>query len=137
MDGPLSVVVPPKTTDADVVKLLWYFRSPVAERRWRDLGISKPHLLSPEPSGMAVVFKGSKCAMELSLERPELRPCGWGDHSSGYYQWGIVGFPNGDEGVLADWDGSDPLTQKDKSVFASARHHWQITNEVRSRLKER
>jgi hypothetical protein len=134
-----SVVVPPNTKDADIVRLLWYFRSLAAERRWRDLGISTPILRpsSGEPYGMVAVYKGPKCATELDPEPTNLGPCGSGSHSSGFYQWGIVGFSHGDEGVLVDWDGSDPLTRTEKTVFASAKDHWEMTDEVRSRLKQR
>src|ERR1017187_3572508 len=48
-DEIIAVVVPKRTNDEDVVKLLWYFRSMVAEHRWKELGIYPPRIL---PSGV-------------------------------------------------------------------------------------
>jgi hypothetical protein len=129
-DEIIAIVVSEKTSDEDVVKLLWYFRSMVAEHRWKDLGIDPPHVLpSGVTTGMFVVYKGAKCAQEMNpdLEVKDL-PCGRpADHDSGFYQWGIPTDPTNDEAALTR--GED-----EQRVFASADDHWKISDQVNRAL---
>ena len=123
-DEIIAVVISEKTSDADVIKLLWYFRSMVAERRWKDLGIYPPRVLpSGATTGMFMVYKGAKCAQETDFEkyRDKEPPCGSGDHGAGFYQWGIPSDPTNDEAALTK--GED-----EQRVFASVDDHWKTSD---------
>ena len=129
-DEIIAVVVPKRTSDGDIVKLLWYFRSTVAAHRWNELGIYPPRILpSGVTTGMIAVYTGEneKCAQENDFEkyRDKEQPCGSGDHAAGFYQWGIPTDPTNDEAVL-NKDGHE------QRVFASADDHWKISDEPTS-----
>ena len=131
--GVIAAVVPDKTSDEGVIKLLWFFRSMVADQRWKDLGIYPPHVLpSGKTTGLITIYKGSKCVSERRADiSADDMPCGGGDHNSGFYQWGIPTDPTNDEAVLVSASGEE------KRVFASADDHWKISDEVKSSLKLR
>jgi hypothetical protein len=124
-DEIIAVVVPEKTSDEEIIKLLWYFRSMVAEHRWKDLGIYPPRVLpSGVTTGMFVIYKGEKCAQENDFEknRDKEPPCGSGDHGAGFYQWGIPTDPTNDEAALTK-DGHEQW------VFASVDDHWKVSDQ--------
>ncbi len=106
--GLVSVVVPPKTTDDELKKLLWHFREKVRTGKFKDIGITRPTNTNrlgrlDYGAGMIIVYRGEKCAIEPFLD--SLGPCGYGEHDAGSYQWGVHGDPNKDDGVIKSKQG--------------------------------
>jgi len=99
-EGLISVVVVPATTDDQLKSLLWFFREKIRARKLRELGVSQGF----EGSGILAVYRSDKCANEEFIN--ELGPCGYGEHDDAYYQWGVSGDPNKDEGGLQTKDGN-------------------------------
>lgn len=102
-EGVFSVVVPPNTTDEQLKRLIWYFREKVGTGQFKAIGIAKPTNLNSSGNlaygaGIIAVYRGEKCANELFLDR--VGPCGYGDHDSASYEWGVDGHPGKDSGLI-------------------------------------
>lgn len=94
---PISVVVPPKTTDEQLKSLLWFFREKIRAHQLKEIGLMQA-TADDENSGTLAVYRGEKCANENYISNAG--PCGNGDHDDAYYQWGIEADPSKDTGGI-------------------------------------
>jgi hypothetical protein len=135
LDEITSVVVSPKTTDEQLKSLLWLFREKVRSHRFKDLGITQPTETRSGKkgysAGMIAVFRGEKCANEGFSDSPAPGPCGYGDHDSAVYQWGLlvdgVFDPDADSGGIFSAD------RAAKAIF-SYKDHWRLPADVQAEL---
>jgi hypothetical protein len=107
-EGIVSVVVPTKTTDDQLRQLILYIRDRVRAGQFKAIGIKKPTNTNRRgeldySAGTVIVYRGERCASEELVD--SLGPCGYGDHSAAWYQWGIGGVPNNDSGGIKSKDG--------------------------------
>jgi hypothetical protein len=108
-EGIISVVVPPQTTDEELKRLVWYFREKVRAGRFREIGINKPSNINRAGKldyggGIIGIYRGAKCANEQFIDTNG--PCGYGEHDSAVYQWGIEGDPQKDSGGITTREGA-------------------------------
>lgn len=100
-DDIVSLVVPVSATDQQIISLLWLAKDQVQAKNLSALGI---HARKSLTSGMMEVFRGDRCAAEDDFDAP--MPCGPGNHSAAFYQWGINHDPHKDFAGLTMKDGS-------------------------------
>jgi hypothetical protein len=107
-EGLVSIVVPPTTSDKQLVILLGFIRLRVQEGKFTQIGILHPTDKRfgklGYGAGIISIFLGSKCANEDFID--QLGPCGYGEHDAASYQWGINGDSHSDEGLIRQKDGS-------------------------------
>lgn len=127
LDEGTSVVVSPSTSDEQLKSLLWLFREKVRSHRFKDVGILQPTSKQWGQkgylSGMIVVYRGGKCASELFSDSPGLGPCGYGEHSTAEYQWGLLV-----DGVFNTDADSGEMTASDGTIATvfDYHDHWQL-----------
>jgi hypothetical protein len=101
-EGIVSLVVPQNTTDGQLDTLLRFIRDKVQQRKFADLGIGHPTDKSLGKlgygAGIIAVYRGERCANEQFID--DLGPCGYGEHDSASYQWGIEGDSRKDSGLV-------------------------------------
>jgi hypothetical protein len=107
-EGIISVVVPPQTTDEQLKRLVWYFREKIRAGRFSEIGITKPTNTNRAGKldyggGIIAVYRGARCANEQFIDANG--PCGYGEHDSAMYQWGIEGDPQKDSGGITTKQG--------------------------------
>ena len=106
-EGLISYVVPKKTSDSELERLLAFFRERVQKAQFTDIGIDRPTDKRfgklGYGAGIIAVYRGEKCANEQFVE--SLGPCGYGEHDDASYQWGVDGDPKHDEGVVRQGNG--------------------------------
>lgn len=106
-EGLVSLVVPPDTSEKELIRLLEFIRSKVQQGKFSELGIrhptSKRYGKLGYDAGIISIYKGEKCADEGFTERTG--PCGYGEHDAASYQWGVDGDPKKDEGVVRQSNG--------------------------------
>lgn len=123
-DQMISVVVPPNTTNEQLKSLLWMFRGKARARRFKDIGLSEE--LGAGKGGAIEVYRGERCANEQFIYGNG--PCGYGEHYSAAFQWGLL--VNGAVDAKADEALLGTLTDGD-IIFASAKDHWQLPDTQR------
>jgi hypothetical protein len=105
--GLVSLVVPPDTSEKELIRLVKFIRSKVQHGKFSELGIqhatSKRHGKLGYDAGIIIIYRGNKCADEQFIDA--LGPCGYGEHDAASYQWGVNGDPKKDEGVLRQSNG--------------------------------
>jgi hypothetical protein len=108
---PTSVVVPINTSDEQLKSLLWFFRERVRTGQFKAIGLTQPTAVqwgkAGYLSGMLVVYRGEKCAIEGFLD--SVGPCGYGGHDDAVYQWGVDGVAKKDYGALSQNGEDAPL----------------------------
>ena len=135
MDEGTSVVVSPVATDEQLKSLLWLFRENVRSHHFKDIGMNSPTSLQWGKkgylSGMITVYRGEKCAGENFPDTRGAGPCGQGDHSAAYYQWGLLV-----DGVFqtdADSAGVNSSDGTSTEIF-SYKDHWQLPASLQAEL---
>ena len=118
-DEMVSVAVSPNTSNEQLKNLLWLFREKVRAHRFKDIGLSDEW--ENGKGGVIEVYRGERCANEEFINGNG--PCGYGEHYSAAFQWGLL--VNGIVDVNADEGLLGTLTDGD-IVFASAKDHWQL-----------
>jgi hypothetical protein len=101
-EGIVSLVVPRDTTDRQLELLLRLIRDKVQQGRFAEIGITHPtdkrFGMLGYGAGMISIYRGDRCANETFID--DLGPCGYGEHDSASYQWGIDGNPKKDSGAI-------------------------------------
>jgi hypothetical protein len=133
-----SVVVAPATTDEQLKSLLWLFREKVRSHRFKDIGITKPtstHWGKKDYlAGTIDVFRGEKCANENFSDTTGVGPCGRGEHSAAYYQWGLL-VDGGSSRADADEAGIYSVGGDLIQIF-DYKDNWQLPPELQAGLDE-
>jgi hypothetical protein len=105
---PTSVVVAEQTTDEQIRSLLWFFRKKIRSQDFKAVGLTVPTSIKfgekNWDDGLIFIYRGTKCANEEYIKEG-YGPCGQGEHSAGFYQWGIEGKPAKDSGDLISKNG--------------------------------
>jgi len=128
-----SVVVSPSTSDEQLESLLWLFREKVRSHRFADIGITHPTSkrfgTEGYSAGLISVYRNQKCAGENFFDAG-LGPCGYGDHSAAFYQWGLlvngVFDPDADSAGITSSDGG-------KTEVFSYKDHWKLPAELQAK----
>ena len=98
----ISLVVPPDTTDRQLEILLRFIRDEIRRGKFVELGIRHPTDKSfgrlGYGAGIISIYRGDRCANEQFID--DLGPCGYGEHESASYQWGIDSDPEKDSGAI-------------------------------------
>lgn len=101
-EGIVSLVVRPDTTDRQLEVLLRFIRDKVQQGKFVELGIAHPTDKRfgklGYGAGIISIYRGDKCANEEFIDN--LGPCGYGEHDSASYQWGIDGDPKKDSAAI-------------------------------------
>jgi len=117
----------PATTHEQLKNLLWLFREKVRSHRFKDIGINSPTSLQWGKrgylSGTIDVYRGERCAGENFLDTKGAGPCGQGDHSAAYYQWGLL--VDGKFQTDADAGGINSPDGASTELF-SYKDNWQL-----------
>ena len=106
-EGLVSLVVPPDTSEKELIALLEFIRSKVQQGKFSELGIR--HATSQRygklgyEAGIISIYKAEKCADEGFTDR--IGPCGYGEHDAASYQWGVDGDSTKDEGLVRQSNG--------------------------------
>lgn len=138
-DVSTAYVVPPNTTDEQLISLLWFFRQKVRTSAFKDIGITQPTTMQyghfGNEWGRLVVYKREKCADENYLSDGTLGavgiagPCGYGEHGDAIYQWGIEDDPHKDSGQIRGKNGQM------EGVF-SYKDDWRPSSKVGQNLRK-
>ena len=115
----VTLIIPEKTTDDQIVNLLWFLRDRAISSTLDSAGISQRLVDRRDPMVWFQIYRGTKCASENYSKH---RPCGQAEHEAAWFGYGSVSNRNSNAGEIfhgpnetepeSVWDAGTPYSRK-------------------------